>query len=142
MWAAGDCCESFHLVSERPVHVALGTVANKQGRVAGINLGGGYATFPGVVGTAVSKLCALEVARSGLNQREAAEAGFEVHREGRPPEEVRVSGEDQIVHMLEDFGRAALQGEPVRPPPEEAVRTLRVLDALAESARAGREVSM
>ena len=48
VYAAGDCCESHHLVSGRPVHVALGTVANKQGRVAGINLGGGYATFPGV----------------------------------------------------------------------------------------------
>ena len=76
VWAAGDCCESFHLVSRRPVHIALGTVANKQGRVAGINLGGGYATFPGVLGTAVTRLCALEVARTGLNEREAAAAGF------------------------------------------------------------------
>ena len=57
VYAAGDCCESHHLVSGRPVHIALGTVANKQGRVAGINLGGGYATFPGVVGTAITKVC-------------------------------------------------------------------------------------
>ena len=64
-------------MSGQPVHVALGTVANKQGRVAGINLGGGYATFPGVVGTAITKVCALEVARTGLTEREAAAAGFE-----------------------------------------------------------------
>ena len=76
VYAAGDCCESFHLVSGRPTHVALGTVANKQGRVAGINLGGGYATFPGVVGTAITKVCSLEVARTGLTEREAAAAGF------------------------------------------------------------------
>ncbi len=76
VWAAGDCCESFHLVARRPMHLPLGTVANKQGRVAGINLGGGYATFPGVVGTAVSKVCATEVARTGLNEAEAAEAGL------------------------------------------------------------------
>jgi NADPH-dependent 2,4-dienoyl-CoA reductase/sulfur reductase-like enzyme len=76
VWAAGDCCESFHLVSRQPVHIALGTHANKQGRVAGINMGGGYATFPGVVGTAVTKLCATEVARTGLTEREAAQAGF------------------------------------------------------------------
>ena len=76
MFAAGDCCLSHHLVSDRPIHVALGTVANKQGRVAGINLGGGYATFPGVVGTAITKVCALEVARSGLTEREAAAEGF------------------------------------------------------------------
>ncbi|MBW3615854.1 MAG: FAD-dependent oxidoreductase [Actinobacteria bacterium] len=77
VWAAGDCCESFHLVSGHHVHVALGTVANKQGRVAGINLGGGYATFPGVLGTAVTKLCSLEVARTGLSSAEAADAGFD-----------------------------------------------------------------
>lgn len=76
VYAAGDCCLSVHLVSGRPVHVALGTVANKQGRVAGINLGGGYATFPGVVGTAITKVCALEVARTGLTEREAAAEGF------------------------------------------------------------------
>jgi NADPH-dependent 2,4-dienoyl-CoA reductase/sulfur reductase-like enzyme len=77
VWAAGDCCPSFHRVSEQWVHIALGTVANKQGRVAGINIGGGYATFPGVVGTAVTKLCSLEVARTGLSEREAEAAGFD-----------------------------------------------------------------
>src|SRR5207248_10688701 len=76
VWAAGDCCESLHLVSKRKVHVALGTVANKQGRVVGLNVSGGYATFPGVVGTAVTKLCATEIARTGLSEREASAAGF------------------------------------------------------------------
>jgi NADPH-dependent 2,4-dienoyl-CoA reductase/sulfur reductase-like enzyme len=77
VYAAGDCCESRHLVSDRRTHVALGTVAVKQGRVAGINLGGGYATFPGVVGTAITKVCDVEVARTGLTEREAAADGFE-----------------------------------------------------------------
>jgi len=77
IWAAGDCVESFHLVSRRPVNIALGTIANKQGRVAGINLGGGYATFPGVVGTAASKICKWEVARTGLNESEIRESGLE-----------------------------------------------------------------
>ncbi len=77
VYAAGDCCESHHLVSGRPIHVALGTVANKQGRVAGINLGGGYATFPGVVGSAITKVCSLEVGRTGLTEREAAAEGFD-----------------------------------------------------------------
>ena len=77
VWAAGDCAEAFHLVSRRPVHIALGTIANKQGRICGINLGGGNATFPGVVGTAVSRICAVEVARSGLNETEARALGLE-----------------------------------------------------------------
>ena len=77
IWAAGDCVESFHLVSRRPVNIALGTIANKQGRVAGINLGGGYATFPGVVGTAASKICKWEVARTGLQEHEIKAIGLE-----------------------------------------------------------------
>ncbi|MEV0418693.1 FAD-dependent oxidoreductase [Streptosporangium canum] len=81
VWAAGDCVETFHLVSRRPVAIALGTHANKQGRAVGINIGGGYAAFPGVVGTAVSKICEYEVARTGLTTAEAAEAGFETVEE-------------------------------------------------------------
>ncbi len=76
VWAAGDCVQTVHLVSGRPVHVPLGTHANKQGRVAGINIGGGYATFPGVIGTAVTKVCELEVARTGLTEKEATAAGY------------------------------------------------------------------
>jgi len=77
IWAAGDCAESFHLVSRRPFYIALGTVANRQGRVAGINLGGGYATFPGVTGTAVTKVGQVEVARTGLQEKELRALGIE-----------------------------------------------------------------
>ena len=80
VWAAGDCAESRHLVSGRPVSYHLGTIANKQGRVCGINIGGGYATFPGVLGTAVSKVCEVEVARTGLSEAELGELGLEWER--------------------------------------------------------------
>jgi NADPH-dependent 2,4-dienoyl-CoA reductase/sulfur reductase-like enzyme len=76
VWSAGDCAEKFHLVSRQPVAIALGTHANKEGRVAGINIGGGYATFPGVLGTAVAKVCGIEVARTGLTEAESTESGF------------------------------------------------------------------
>jgi NADPH-dependent 2,4-dienoyl-CoA reductase/sulfur reductase-like enzyme len=75
VWAAGDCAEARHLVSGQPVSYHLGTIANKQGRVCGINIGGGYATFPGVLGTAVSKVCEVEVARTGLSEAELEELG-------------------------------------------------------------------
>jgi NADPH-dependent 2,4-dienoyl-CoA reductase/sulfur reductase-like enzyme len=77
VWAAGDCVETVHRVTGQQVHIPLGTHANKQGRVAGINIGGGYATFLGVVGTAVTRVCDLEVGRTGLREREAAAAGYE-----------------------------------------------------------------
>ncbi|GGI07836.1 FAD-dependent oxidoreductase [Egicoccus halophilus] len=76
VWAAGDCAEVHHRVSRAPAAIALGTIANKTGRVAGINLGGGYATFPGVLGTAVTKVCGVEIGRTGLGERDAERAGY------------------------------------------------------------------
>jgi len=77
VWAVGDCAQSFHLVSKKPAWVAMGSVANKQGRVAGINIGGGDATFPGVVGTAITRFMDTEIARTGLQEREAEELGLD-----------------------------------------------------------------
>ncbi|MEU6000613.1 FAD-dependent oxidoreductase [Streptomyces sp. NPDC047197] len=77
IWAGGDCVEVLDLVSGRERHIALGTHANKHGQVIGSNVGGSYATFPGVVGTAVSKVCDLEIARTGLREKEARAAGLQ-----------------------------------------------------------------
>lgn len=77
VWAAGNCAEAFHLVSRRPAFIPLATVANKQGRVAGTNIGGQYATFPGAVGTAITRILSLEIGRTGLNQEEIKSMGFE-----------------------------------------------------------------
>ncbi|MFJ6539295.1 FAD-dependent oxidoreductase [Streptomyces sp. NPDC091385] len=77
IWAGGDCVEVLNLVSGQEQYVPLGTHANKHGQVIGTNVGGGYATFPGVVGTAVSKVCDLEIARTGLREKDADRAGFQ-----------------------------------------------------------------
>jgi predicted dehydrogenase len=68
----------------------------------------------------------------------APRAVFEVRRDGRLGTESEVHGidnQDQIQHMLENFATAVLEGKPVTPSPDEAVKTLKVLDALARSAR-------
>jgi NADPH-dependent 2,4-dienoyl-CoA reductase/sulfur reductase-like enzyme len=77
IWAGGDCVEVLNLVSGAFQHIPLGTHANKHGRIIGTNIGGGYATFPGVVGTAVSKVCDVEIARTGLKESQAREAGLD-----------------------------------------------------------------
>ncbi|MDX2936624.1 flavoprotein oxidoreductase [Streptomyces ipomoeae] len=77
IWAGGDCVEVLDLVSGRERHIPLGTHANKHGQIIGANVGGGYATFPGVVGTAVSKVCDLEIARTGLREKDAHRAGLQ-----------------------------------------------------------------
>lgn len=113
VYAAGDCAETFHRITQRPVYLALGTIANKTGRIAGINLGGGYATFGGAVGTAVTRVCSTEVARTGLNEREAAAAGFRVvsatveatNRAGYLP-----GARPMTVKMLAEVGSGRLLG--------------------------------
>ncbi|WP_280277051.1 FAD-dependent oxidoreductase [Nocardia wallacei] len=77
IWAGGDCVEVLDLVSGSQRHIPLGTHANKHGQVIGAGVGGDYATFPGVVGTAVSKVCDLEVARTGLREKDARAVGLQ-----------------------------------------------------------------
>ncbi|MFF1272088.1 FAD-dependent oxidoreductase [Streptomyces marokkonensis] len=76
VWAGGDCVEVLDLVSGQERHIPLGTHANKHGQIIGANVGGSYATFPGVVGTAVSKVCDLEIARTGLREKDARRVGL------------------------------------------------------------------
>jgi NADPH-dependent 2,4-dienoyl-CoA reductase/sulfur reductase-like enzyme len=76
VFAAGDCAQTFHRVTGEVAHVALGTHANKQGRVAGSVIGGRAARFAGVLGTALTKVGELEVARTGLCTTQAEQAGF------------------------------------------------------------------
>ncbi|GGJ84530.1 flavoprotein oxidoreductase [Streptomyces camponoticapitis] len=77
IWAGGDCVEVLDLVTGTTRHIALGTHANKHGQIIGANVGGDYGTFPGVVGTAVSKVCDREIARTGLREKDARAAGLQ-----------------------------------------------------------------
>lgn len=77
IFAAGDCTEVRHYVSDKLIWLPLGDVANRQGRVAGENIAGGDAAFSGVLGTAIFKVFDLAVATTGLNEAQAREAGFD-----------------------------------------------------------------
>jgi NADPH-dependent 2,4-dienoyl-CoA reductase/sulfur reductase-like enzyme len=79
VFSAGDCVQTFHRITGEAIHVALGTHANKQGRVAGSVIGGRPARFAGVLGTAATKIGDLEIARTGLCTTQAEQAGFD-HR--------------------------------------------------------------
>ncbi|MGD8694665.1 MAG: FAD-dependent oxidoreductase [Syntrophobacterales bacterium] len=76
VYAAGDCCECFHRVSRKPVYTPLGDIANKQGRIAGANIGGQNISFAGIVGSICFKVFNLEVASTGLTEEEARDAGL------------------------------------------------------------------
>jgi len=78
IYAAGDVAETKHLVNGKPTWIPLAQTANKMGRVAGANVAGGNMVFPGIVGTAFTKVFDLNIARTGLSEREAKEEGFKV----------------------------------------------------------------
>ena len=77
IFSAGDCVEAYHQVLEKPVYIPLGTTANKQGKVAGENIAGGNAAFNGIIGTALFKCFELEIARTGITEKEAKSEGLD-----------------------------------------------------------------
>lgn len=72
IFAAGNCTEAFCSIRRRPILHYVGTVAAKQGRIAGENMTGRRAKFAGSVGTTILKVFDLAVGRTGLSSSEAA----------------------------------------------------------------------
>ncbi len=75
IWAAGDCTEENCLITKKPMYAALGTIANKQGRVVGINLNtdtsGVFETFDGILGSAVTSYFDFSMSATGLTETKA-----------------------------------------------------------------------
>lgn len=78
IYAGGDCVENVSRISLQKMLAPLGSTANKHGRVIGTNVTGGCETFPGVLGTAAAKVFDCNVARVGLSELQAREAGYDV----------------------------------------------------------------
>jgi len=77
VYSAGDCASVPHLLKDAPAYVPLGTHANKAGRVIAAQLSGEDAHFHGVVGSNVLKAFDLEVAKTGLSEKEAAHENYD-----------------------------------------------------------------
>ena len=110
IFAAGNCAETTHRVTGKPVVSALGTTAAKQGRVVGENLAGMRSEFAGTLETCIEKVFNLGVARTGLTSRQAFTSGFEA-------DSVRIESRDraayypdaQPVHVKLVFERKTLR---------------------------------
>ncbi|WZL73451.1 FAD-dependent oxidoreductase [Clostridiaceae bacterium 35-E11] len=79
VYAVGDCAESTNLITEQPAWYPMGSTANKMGRVAGINMENEEKDgLKGVLGTTIVKLFQFNAAKTGLSERDARKAGFEI----------------------------------------------------------------
>jgi NADPH-dependent 2,4-dienoyl-CoA reductase/sulfur reductase-like enzyme/rhodanese-related sulfurtransferase len=76
--AAGDCAEKRCFVAGMPCFLPLGSVANKEGRVAGTNAAGGAERFSGVTSTVAVKVFDWNVARAGMTVQQAEQLGADV----------------------------------------------------------------
>jgi NADPH-dependent 2,4-dienoyl-CoA reductase/sulfur reductase-like enzyme/rhodanese-related sulfurtransferase len=78
IFAAGDMVEIVHKVSGRKVRMPLAGPANRQGRIAASNALGMHMKYHGALGTSVFKAFDAVAASTGLTEKAAREAGFEV----------------------------------------------------------------
>jgi NADPH-dependent 2,4-dienoyl-CoA reductase/sulfur reductase-like enzyme/rhodanese-related sulfurtransferase len=78
IFAVGDCAEKKNIITGKPCYVPLGSTANKEGRVAANAICGRNDAFPGVLGSAICKIFDFTVARTGLGEKEARDAGYDV----------------------------------------------------------------
>ena len=78
IYAVGDCAETTHIITHRQVCPQLGTVAVRQGKVAGVNAGGDYSLFSGVLISAITRLGELEAGNTGLTETAAQRNRIEV----------------------------------------------------------------
>lgn len=77
VYAAGDCASHYHNVKSKNDYIPLGTTANKQGRLAGLNMAGIPDEFRGIVGTSILKCFDLQIGKTGLNELEVQKAGYQ-----------------------------------------------------------------
>lgn len=66
VYAAGDCASQYHRIKQKDDYFPLGTTANKQGRIAGLNIAGVNQSFQGIVGTSILKFFNLQIGMTGL----------------------------------------------------------------------------
>jgi len=78
VYAVGDCAEAPNIITHRPTCAQLGTIAVRQGKVAGANAGGDYSQFNGVLASAVTRLFEIEAGNTGLTETAAARNRIEV----------------------------------------------------------------
>jgi NADPH-dependent 2,4-dienoyl-CoA reductase/sulfur reductase-like enzyme len=78
VYAVGDCAEAPNIITHKPTCAQLGTIAVRQGKVAGANAAGDYSLFSGVLASAVTRLFEMEAGVTGLTEVAAKRAGIEV----------------------------------------------------------------
>lgn len=72
IFACGDCAQKYCIITRQPTYIGLGTIANKEGRVAAINADGAmYENFDGVLKSTITRFYDWTISKTGLTMQEA-----------------------------------------------------------------------
>ncbi len=77
IYAGGDCVENKNVINGKPIFAPMGSTANKHGRVIADNICGRKSIFKGVLGTAICKVFNMNIARTGLTEKQAKDGGYD-----------------------------------------------------------------
>jgi NADPH-dependent 2,4-dienoyl-CoA reductase/sulfur reductase-like enzyme/rhodanese-related sulfurtransferase len=112
IWAVGDVAESFSVITGEPIWHPLGSTANKMGRIAGDAITGGPLQHRGTLGTGIFRVFDLTVAQTGLSERAALQAGFEVEvlHNIKPDRPAYLGGREMVIKAIADRGTGRLLG--------------------------------
>ena len=113
IYAAGDCADAVHVVTGQKTWIPLALRANRAGWAVADNVCGIAKKLPGIAGTAVFKVFDLQVARTGLNVKEASEAGFDpagITIKSRSRAHAHPGADTIWVHMVGDRKTGRLLG--------------------------------
>ncbi len=113
VYSAGDCAEVLHRVTGSKLNLHLGTMANKTGRIAGVNITGGDDAFPGSLGTAITRFHDLEIAMTGARLHDADAAGLdavEVTVSGMTTSHYMPTASDMTIRLTAERGTGRILG--------------------------------
>jgi len=104
VYAAGDCIETYNLITGKPVYRPLGTTANKTGRIAGDVVTGGSLRYQGNLSTGIFKLFDLSIGSTGLSENEALNEGYDVEvvHNIKPNRPTYFKGEEMVIKAVAD----------------------------------------
>jgi len=112
VYAVGDVAESFSVITGEAIYRPLGSTANKMGRIAGMVITGEEAEHRGILGTGIFKAFDLTVAQTGLTEKEAREAGYdiEVLHNIKPDRPEYMGGKEMTIKAIADRATGRVLG--------------------------------
>lgn len=104
IYACGDCIETYEVLTNTSTYRPLGSTANKTGRIAGENITGGHMEYRGNLGTGIFKVFDIQVATTGLLEKQAKKAGYDIEiiHNIKPDRPLYYQGENMIIKAIAD----------------------------------------